>query len=456
MRQRDHVHTGADPLVPLDVVTVGEHSIVPDVSRPVAAVVRRRGGRGAVRWLTWPDALLPERAIEEATAWPTSTGVWVVYRSDGIDDETRTAVFVGPGGVGTSVDLGHRSPIGADATGLWVGDPRDASDWTHAFGGDGTAGVPDVDDVSLDWADKGPFWPDPATWTQPGPGEDEDGSGGPFTISGVADEEWTIGIDDVPDPEASQCDGDPRSLPPVRTGPTDVERIGPDGTRHAVHVDHFVDRVVLDGDDLTLRFHRTGPRSDPDAGPFSSSVYEPETVTVDVSSGLPDTVRTEELQALPATPEDDDEWEREVVARERRRARWTDRLDLAGVPGADWSRTDPGGTVVERQVARLRAQFTGLDRPVLSWSRDTDGPMRRRSDYRDVEVTVEGDWPETVVVVAFEHTSVPFLRLRRRYRVHDDTGRPRDWGYATVHLDEDIGSGHIPPRSAAVDGVLDI
>jgi hypothetical protein len=89
------------------------------------------------------------------------------------------------------------------------------------------------------------------------------------------------------------------------------------------------------------------------------------------------------------------------------------------------------------------------------WSRDAPHPRRVRSAYRDVEVVVEGDWPKTEVVVSFEHSAVPFLRLRRRYRAFDDAGHPVDPGYATVYLDEDIDSGAVPPRSAAVDGVLE-
>ena len=101
-------------------------------------------------------------------------------------------------------------------------------------------------------------------------------------------------------------------------------------------------------------------------------------------------------------------------------------------------------------------EFTHLADPVIGWSRGVDGPRRFRSAYRDVRVDVQGDWPATEVVVSFEHTAVPFLRLRRRYRVFDDTGRSVDHGYVTVYLEEDVATGHVPPRSAAVDGVLDI
>lgn len=48
------------------------------------------------------------------------------------------------------------------------------------------------------------------------------------------------------------------------------------------------------------------------------------------------------------------------------------------------------------------------------------------------------------------------MRLRRRYRVFDDAGHVEDWTYVTVHLEEEIATGHIADRSDAVDGVLDI
>jgi hypothetical protein len=40
--------------------------------------------------------------------------------------------------------------------------------------------------------------------------------------------------------------------------------------------------------------------------------------------------------------------------------------------------------------------------------------------------------------------------------VFDDAGHPRDWTYATIHIEEDIATGQIPPRSKAVNGVLEI
>lgn len=457
-----------DHLLPLDVVRVGDHLLVPDAFRPVAAVVLAAGGPDVVEWLTWPDALLPERAIEEAEAWATSTGVWIVYRSDDIDEVTRTAVFVRPDGIGGSVALGDRQPVGADDHGLWVGDPRDASAWNGLPVGDDDGAEEDdigfsvADEESLDWIDAGPFWPDPSTWTEsadhdPEPavgrnadadeGEDDDAD----EDAGATTAGWSIEFGD-PDllADAAAAWNPPE---PGRTGPTDVVRIAPDGSRSVVHVDHLVDGVWLDDAVLTLRFHRSGPRSDPDGW---GVVYEPRTVRVDVSAGLPATVTTEALPSVAVVEATDDAWEREVGEREARRARWIDRLDLAGVAGSTWPRYDADAVWVERQVGRLRAQFVGLGRPDLVWTPAAGDTRRRRSDYRDVVVEVEGAGPDTALVVSFEHSAVPFLRLRRRYRVFAGTGRPLSWPSVTVHLEEDVASGHIPSRDDAVDGVLDI
>ena len=68
-----------DPLVPLAAVAVGDLTLIPDATRPVAAVV---DGGGASTWLTWGDASVPRRAVTGASVVPTETGAWVVYESD--------------------------------------------------------------------------------------------------------------------------------------------------------------------------------------------------------------------------------------------------------------------------------------------------------------------------------------------------------------------------------------
>ncbi|PCN47637.1 hypothetical protein Csp2054_11010 [Curtobacterium sp. 'Ferrero'] len=480
---------GADQLLPLDVVSVGDRSIVPDLHRPVAAVVR---DGGVERWLTWPSAPLPEGAVDEAEAWPTDDGVWVVYRSDGIDDVTRTAVHLDPDRVGAAVDLGDRRVVAADPGGLWLADPRDASAWMATIDGDedgdDTDDVEDLDPVDpsdLPWAEADPFWPDPADWTEPDD-DDEDDEDPDGLDEGRAPEDdmhdthdtddpgdtgstvmtayqWSIGFSD--DPEAD----DPRSAPPADPGPpsptppTDLVRITPDGTRTTIRVDHLVEDVTIEGDRMTLRFHRTGPDRLPDAYGSWDVVYRPREVVVDVSGGLPETIATDAFDSVPVeepveydADAADDERERASEELEARRGPFVGRLDLDGVAGSRWNRRELDVAARERATAELVDEFTHLADPLVGWSRGVDGPRRFRSDYRDVDVEVEGEWPATEVVVSFEHSAVPFLRLRRRYRVFDDTGRPVDHGYVTVYLEEDVATRHIRPRSAAVDGVLDI
>ncbi len=476
---------GPDHLFPLDVVPIGHHAVVPDLHRPVAAVV---AAGEVVRWLTWPTAPLPQRAIEEAEAWPTADGVWVVYRSDGIDDVTRTAVHLDPDHVGAAVDFGDRRPVGADVGGLWLADPRDASGWMAHVGGDS-----DQDDSEelealqasdLAWAEVGAFWPDPAAWTEPDDEvahdeeslddqddqddqddrDDEDDQDDEESASAVMTAyQWSIGFADDRDGFEVGDDGDENDAeapePPSPTPPTDLVRIAPDGTRTTIRVDHLVEGVTVEADTLTVRYHPTGPELVPDGHGARDVVYRPREVMVDVSGGLPSRIDTEQLDSVAVEdPEDADaaDWERSIEQREDRRAPWIERLDLAGVDGTRWPVVDRESVDRDRSVARLVAQLTALDRPGIVWSRGVDGPRRIRSDYRDVRVEVEGAFPATEVVVSFEHADVPFLRLRRRYRVFDDTGRPVDHGYLGVYLDEDIGSRHIPPRRSAVDGVLDI
>ncbi|WIE72134.1 hypothetical protein [Curtobacterium sp. MCJR17_020] len=120
-------------------------------------------------------------------------------------------------------------------------------------------------------------------------------------------------------------------------------------------------------------------------------------------------------------------------------------------------RTGGAGQARPAPPVRSRPRHTeSLAEPGILWTREHPEPRRAASAYRNVEVVVEGEWPATEVVVSFEHSDVPYLRLRRRYRVFDEAGHVEDWTYVTVYLDEDIGSGHIALRDEAVDGVLDI
>lgn len=156
--------------------------------------------------------------------------------------------------------------------------------------------------------------------------------------------------------------------------------------------------------------------------------------------------------------EDDDEesWEADLERQRHAVDTWTDRLELNGVDGIEWPLAPVTEEARSLAITRIRARFEGLGDPYLLWTSDDHVVRRSPSDYRAVEVVESGEWPGTEIIVSFEHRRVHDLRLRRRYRVFDDAGRPRTWAYATVHLEEDIATGAVPPRSAAVDGVLEV
>ena len=464
-----------DPLFPADVVTVGDAMIVPDLFRPVAAVV----SAGAVRWVTWPWVALPDRALEEVEVLPTASGAWLLYRSDGsgLDEDGRggsgtVAVHLGPSGVSPGVELDDLRPLGADESGLWLGDPRDASEWMSDDEDDELVDPADIDPADIDPATlprtpAEPFWPHPSEWTEPADEDehehehDDDG----YWSIGFADADDTVDDDpsDADDPGQRDSDrlGHPAPLPapgsPLPTPPTELVHVAPDGTRTVISVDHLVDDVRREGTALVVRYFPTGPRRvvHDEGGGGWDVVYEPREVRVDVSGALPRSIDTDALESEAAAEEDEDAWEQAVDAREARRAPWLDRLDLDGVPGTRWPLWDADEVSRARTVDRLRAQFIGLDERVIVWTRDHPEPRSAPSDHRDVQLVTEGSWPDTEVVVSFEHTAVPFLRLRRRYRVFDASGRPLDWSSATTNLMEDIDTA-LPPRSRAVDGVLDI
>ncbi|MDQ0537746.1 hypothetical protein QF011_000276 [Curtobacterium flaccumfaciens] len=462
-------------LEPIDAVGVGDATIVPDATRPVAAVVTGDD----VRWVTWPDAPLPDGAVDEVGVLATDGGAWVVYlsREDAegdLDTESRTAVHVTPAGVTCAVDLGDRRVLGADVEGLWIGDPRDASMWmgededsedpeddeaVEDDDGDSDDPLDGVDPETLPWAPSEPFWPSPEQWAATLAAGEEPEDDDPELLDDDDDDGpryWSVSFGGVeggfvppPEPQAEPA-------PPLPTPPTELVLVRNDGSRTTIAVDHLVEDVRRTGSVLTIRYAPTGPRRDPDASVFRSIVYVSREVDLDVSGGLPVTVTTDDLPSRAASDEDETSWEDEQERLEAALAPWTERFDLTDVEGAHWPLHDLDAAARERAVADLVAVFEALDQPGILWTRDHPEPRRSASDYRAVDATIEGEWPATELVVSFEHRAVPYLRLRRRYRVFDDAGHVEDWTYVTVHLEEEIATGHIADRSDAVDGVLDI
>ena len=470
-----------DRLVPLAAVAVGDLTLIPDATRPVAAVV---DGGGASTLITWGDASVPRRAVTGASVVPTESGAWVVYESDTggaenvVEAMEYTAVHLTSEGVTAAHDLGTHRPVGDDRVGLWAGDPRSASFWMgeddpleQSSDDAGEEGSPDP--AMLEPMPEEPFWPEAGTDVPDDHGVNDDdhqhGTDGEadLDLDSDSDSDDTLvmtatqytyhfvgadGVehDDDPLPEREPAD-------PLPTSPGDLIRVGPRGERDMVRVDHLVDGVRLDRDDLVIRFHATGPReiASPDGWGWNV-VYEPREARVDTRAGLPSSIDTGSLPSTAVPLEHDDDWEAQEQAETVLHETWGDRFDLTGVVGATWPLWDGDATARDEAVAALSRRLEALAEPVVVWTHDHPAPRRGRSAYRDVVVERWGAWPDTELVVSFEHTAVPFLRLSRRYRVFDDAGYPESWDYVDVHLEEDVATGQMPPRSAAVDGLLEI
>lgn len=78
-----------------------------------------------------------------------------------------------------------------------------------------------------------------------------------------------------------------------------------------------------------------------------------------------------------------------------------------------------------------------------------------RGGLTSAPVRVEGDWPNTVVVITMRHPRRPGLVQRRTLPLFDDAGSPIDHEYPDIHLMEDLDTNYLAPGEEAVDGVLD-
>ncbi len=427
-------------LIPLDALVVGTSTIVPDATRPVAAII---DDDSTVSWAVWPTAPLPARAIGHVSLWPTSRGAWVIYETEDSEEADdviqRSAVFVTPHGVTMTYDLGAGQLVGADSGGLWLGDPRDVSTWMEA---------PDCPEKPTDITDFEHLNPDDLEWVPAEPFWHSD-----FPNYGrCADDDFA----DISGAGNDQMDEVEPALP-LPTPATELVRIHADGGRSVIRVDHLAHRVDFNGTQLTLQYYPTGPRQVLDhQGPGWIVLYEAREVTINVSNGLPGTIETEQLTSQPVITEDEDAYEYEYERQQAAITTWRDCFDLDGVDHTDWPLTSLPDVARTAAIGKLRAQFDDLEIPSIVWTRDHPTLRRAKSDYRNVKITDEGTWPATVIVVSFEHRTVPSLRLRRSYRVFNDSGHPRAWAHVTVQLDEDLNTGDIPSLSNAIDGVLDI
>lgn len=510
--------TVIDPLVPLVPVRVGGADILVDEHRPVAAVV----AGSDIRFVTWPNAPLPYRQ-SEASTYAAPDGAWVVYEE--VEDPnaptdgeypleqaraSSSAVFVGLDGSTVFVDLGSRRPGGADEFGLWAVDPRDASTWNGSIRDDDVEDFPDIEDLPEEvhgeesdddfWRDgfsvgKNGDWANIGDWNDVDDDQDEhnddvDGNDqqvvmtreqhqGWFSLASGPDQPDGWSIDELgsnPKRDSDPLDPVPPALP---TPPTEILRLGRDGSRTLISVDHLVDAVAQVAETLYLRVHATGPKHIPSTDGTSWNIrYQPRTVSIDVHDGLPARIVTDELSTAvdwnwddssswhptlgtePDGEDDEDAWlerfDKELEASEAARALWSNRLDLEGVVGTRWPLVPRSPKLIEKDIDAVRDQFVSLPLDQAGWWAEDDRMHRQRSNYRNVEIITEGTWPQDDVVVTFEHRLYPHVRLRRRVRVHDDSGRPFALGYLTVYLDEALATGQVPPPSSAVNQVVDV
>lgn len=113
----------------------------------------------------------------------------------------------------------------------------------------------------------------------------------------------------------------------------------------------------------------------------------------------------------------------------------------------------PSQEEIDEAIEKVRGQFSNLGG---FWTADDGSSHPLVRGLSAPSVSVEGDWPDSHVVVTFKHTSRPDLVLRRQLRIFDDEGYPVEHEYASIHLMEDLDTYHVPPAEDAVNGVLDI
>jgi len=74
----------------------------------------------------------------------------------------------------------------------------------------------------------------------------------------------------------------------------------------------------------------------------------------------------------------------------------------------------------------------------------------------DLRTELVGNWPDTNVRISFSHPDYPGLRLRKTIPIFDELGRQYPPQDVDVDLMENHATGHWPPASDAIDGVVEI
>jgi hypothetical protein len=108
----------------------------------------------------------------------------------------------------------------------------------------------------------------------------------------------------------------------------------------------------------------------------------------------------------------------------------------------------------ESYASYQRDRYAELD---TAWRQPVAGTTKPLAEHTSRwSSTLAGSWPETRLILSFDHRRYPGLRLRRRVRLFDELGRLDPPEFADIQLMEDIETGRIPPTGEAVDGLLDV
>jgi len=441
--ERDIDLLNSHPPVPL-----GDAELFVDRLRPVAALVLPQL---APSFVTWPDAPLPPTS-GPSEVFGAPNFAWVVYRELGSFESagtySSTAVRIGRDGRWSSVELGHLTPIGADDDGVWLTDQpvpmmeNSAEDDNPAL----------EEDELFRRARDAPLeeWEDLPASIPPVSSTDFD----PQHSSGFSESAsfgWR-GIDLSSPLSDDVSDALPSIVIPAETGPVRLVRRGP-SVDDVMDVDCLVSDVEIVDGRLRLTYHPTGPivTVDPD-GDSSSYEYPQESIDVDISAGLPQEIRVSDFPStkIPMRLWDSWGWNNDDLDTA------TPTFSLAGVEGTQWALKKLDDETLSASIEAVRVQLVGVAEPGLVLL-DVDNKVHRvRSDYRDLSVRDEKEWPVTEVIAEFTYRRLGDRRFRYRVPVFDTAGRPIHYPYLTVYLMEDLETLDLEEVNVSIDGFTEL
>jgi hypothetical protein len=443
-------HSPDDVLQPHTPVRLGDGELFVDTQRPVAALVTP--GR-ATTFITWPDAALPPTAgPSEVLEAPNAA--WVIYRElEAVENPgpfVSTAVRIGVDGSCRSIELGHLAPIGADDHGVWLtAQPApvvddDSDEDREAVKAQEEFFLKAKDAPLEEWDDLPEPVPRPIGIDFPATG---DGVSFGWTADPDSSGRRGIGL------EVDDSADDPAPRPPASTaadtGPVTLIRRGL-AADVEMGVDRIVSEVAMVEGRLRLTYHPTGPIITPEPGGSSWSYeYPQETIDIDVSTGLPEQVRVADHPSTKVPTRECDDWLDDDDEPDA-----TPVISLSGVPGTSWTLRVLDADRITASIEKVRSDLLGLDEPSLVWLDVDDTVHRVRSDYRELSVHVENDWPDTEVVAEFRYRRFGAQRVRYRVRLFDAAGRPILYEYLTVYLMEDLDTMDLDETEIAPDGFI--